>query len=130
MLHHPDLGYSDLPGGRIDKGEDKTPLHGIALRELAEELGSEFKVRLQGEQPVCVFRAFPKKLLGQTGLHLLLLGYWATHESGVPKLSSEHSNAKWVPVRDIDFSEFDEHYGAGIRAFQKIFLEELAGRER
>ena len=44
LVREADTGFWELPGGRIDIGEEQLAHEAILARELAEELGPEFQV--------------------------------------------------------------------------------------
>ncbi len=125
LLYDPDKGQWDLPGGRINVGEEETPIARILAREAEEELGPGFRYELEGLRPVSVFRAFPaSRGEGKPArVKILLLGFPARYVSGEPVLSDEHSAFKWVNVSQARADElFSGGFADGFRQFQAYFL--------
>ena len=110
-------GDIDLPGGRIDVGEENAPLEDIIAREVREELGKGVKFRLG---PVLfMYRA------DRTKYERWVLGvvFDAEYISGDIKLSSEHMSYEWVDresyaVPGKDFLSMDQEK---YKTFKKYF---------
>jgi 8-oxo-dGTP pyrophosphatase MutT (NUDIX family) len=83
-------GDIDLPGGRIDLGEEETPLEDIIAREVREELSKDVKFRLG--PPLFVNRVFRKK----DGKWIFTVVFDAKYISGDIMLSDEHKSYEWV----------------------------------
>jgi len=83
-------GDIDLPGGRIDVGEENMPFGDIILREVREELGESVKFRLG---PVLFMHH-----MGYTEEEgwVLNVVFDAEYISGDIKLSDEHRSYEWV----------------------------------
>lgn len=105
----------DLPGGRIDVGEENTSLEEIIAREIKEELGEEVKYILG--KPVFQYRVFLK----ERGWSIFLTIYEAEYLSGEIKLSDEHSDYKWVNPKNIYFKEENFFCNEEYLAFKKYF---------
>lgn len=113
-----DKKWLDLPGGRIDNVEYRTPLEKIIAREIREELGGQVKYILG--KPLFHFRR------ARRGKHanprfVFLVVYDAQWVAGEIKLSPEHSSYQWVDpkvykLRRLDFGQEEEY-----RAFKKYF---------
>jgi 8-oxo-dGTP pyrophosphatase MutT (NUDIX family) len=89
LLQEADTGYWELPGGRIDVGEEWLPHETIRNREITEELGPEFKVRWL-DQSLSWVRQRPTDQVFQ-----VLIAQLAVFESGAEHLSDEHSASLW-----------------------------------
>lgn len=108
----------DLPGGRIAVGEFDTPLYGILKREIAEELGSNF--RYQNNGPVAVFRhRRPEVTLeGKPEIRILMIGFEFEYLGGEVTLSDEHDEYRWVSLE-----EAVGHLPGGQRDGMRKYLE-------
>ena len=110
LLRTAKLKFWDLPGGRIDNVENKTPLMRILKREICEELGSRLKYKIG--RPAFQFRRFSYS----RGVYAFNTVYEARYLSGKIKLSSEHSSYEWVDPKKYPFSRRDffntEEYNA------------------
>lgn len=93
FVRESDTGYWELPGGRIDVGEEWLPHGAILEREIAEELGPAFKIEpLPGA--VTWTRQRPTD-----GAYLLLVGRLCRLLGGNPVLSPEHVQIAWLDQR-------------------------------
>lgn len=90
FLRERDTGYWELPGGRIDVGEERTAHAVILQRELAEELGPAVAVRF-GEAAVTWTRAHPAG-----GPFVFLVARIGRIAAGSPVLSVEHAELAWL----------------------------------
>lgn len=99
----------EVPGGRIDKGEENSPIEKILFRELNEELGEDFKIKL-GPIFTSWIRATQKGFL-------FLVGWIAWYQRGEIKLSPEHIRYQWVDEKSwqkIDlFSDYKDEKAIG-----------------
>jgi 8-oxo-dGTP diphosphatase len=94
--HPPGEGLWSVPGGRVELGET---LREAALRELAEECGSELQVRLLG-----IAIALDRITLADDGrvrYHYVLLDYVAEHVSGEPTAGTDAAAVQWATVDEI-----------------------------
>jgi len=91
--------YWDLPGGRVDNIEYKTPIKKILNREVREELGNKVKYKIG--KIVFQHRRYyePRKI------YILVTVYEAKYLSGEIKLSFEHSNYEWINPKTYKFRE-------------------------
>ncbi|MGD9803997.1 MAG: NUDIX domain-containing protein [Hyphomicrobiaceae bacterium] len=90
FVREADSGYWELPGGRIDVGEEWEPHAAILAREMREELGGGFSVRF-GEKVVTWTR---QRLTD--GAFLFLLARVGQAVAGEPVLSGEHTELAWL----------------------------------
>jgi 8-oxo-dGTP pyrophosphatase MutT (NUDIX family) len=90
LLQEADTGYWELPGGRIDVGEEWLPHETIRNREITEELGATFKIRWL-DQSLSWVRQRPTDNVFQ-----VLIAQLADFETGSEKLSSEHCALRWT----------------------------------
>jgi 8-oxo-dGTP pyrophosphatase MutT (NUDIX family) len=90
FVREADSGYWELPGGRIDVGEEWEPHSAILAREMREELGGEFSVRFE-DAVVTWTRQRPTD-----GAFLFLLARLGHAIAGKPVLSDEHTELAWL----------------------------------
>jgi ADP-ribose pyrophosphatase YjhB (NUDIX family) len=94
--HPPAEGLWSIPGGRVELGET---LRAAALRELAEECGTELQVRLLGIA-IALDRITPADG-GRVRYHYVLLDFVAEHLSGAAMAGSDAADARWATVEEI-----------------------------
>lgn len=110
-------GDIDLPGGRIDAGEESMPFGDVILREVREELGEDVKFRLGS-----VLFIHHIGHIKEEGW-ILNVVFDAEYISGDIKLSDEHVSYEWVDRRSYEvlredfFPEDQEKY----ETFKKYF---------
>lgn len=107
-------GLWDLPGGRINKGEDKIPLEKILAREVREELGN-IKYRLK--YPLFQFR----RLIASSGLKIFIVVLEAEYISGKIKISAEHKSSAWINPKGFKPKIKDFFCQEEFEAFKKYF---------
>lgn len=90
VVHERPIDFWDIPGGRIQVGEEYAPLATILGRELKEELGSRFKVQIG---PLI---AVWTKRNRRTGGPILLLGFTAAWLEGEIKPGEEVGEYRWM----------------------------------
>lgn len=90
FVRESDSGYWELPGGRIDVGEEWLPHAAILAREMREELGDTIALEF-GAETVTWTRQRPSD-----GVFLFLLARLGRIISGEPHLSGEHSELAWL----------------------------------
>lgn len=90
FLREADSGYWELPGGRIDVGEEWRPHVAILRRELHEELGAGFAVEIEAGA-VSWTRQRPTD-----GAFLFLMARIGRALAGEPVLSDEHTALAWL----------------------------------
>jgi 8-oxo-dGTP pyrophosphatase MutT (NUDIX family) len=90
FVRETETGYWELPGGRIDVGEEREA-HAIVLaRELGEELGPSLQVEF-GSGAVTWTRAHPGE-----ERYVFLVARIGRLVAGQPTLSPEHDALRWV----------------------------------
>lgn len=94
-------GGIDLPGGRIDIGEENAPLKDTILREIREELGEDVKFLL-GSVLFVHRLGYTKEKEG-----IINIVFDAEYVSGDIKLSNEHVSYEWVDGRSYEVSRDD-----------------------
>lgn len=99
-------GFYDIPGGRIDKKEFKTPLLKIIRREIQEEVGN-IKYQLK-PHPVALGRHLLPASLNNTkkDIHILYLFFEANYLSGNIKISREHLGHKWLKLNKNNLTKY------------------------
>jgi 8-oxo-dGTP pyrophosphatase MutT (NUDIX family) len=94
-------GYHDLPGGRIDVSEFKTPYEEILKREIQEELGEDIQVHIK-PIPVAIGRhAVDQKVPDneyKKEVHIFYIFFEAHALKGDIKKSDEHTSIKWITL--------------------------------
>lgn len=90
FVRESDSGYWELPGGRIDVGEEWDAHAAILAREIREELGAGLAVRF-GPEAVTWTRQRPID-----GTFVFLLARIGRAMAGEPVLSDEHSELAWL----------------------------------
>lgn len=107
--------HGDLPGGRVDNAEVRSPIEKIIAREVKEELGLAVKYKLG--QPVFQFRRYSK----ERKMPILLTVYEAKYIGGKIKLSSEHNSYMWFDPRVQSLDELKLRSKEEYKAFKNYF---------
>ena len=81
LVREADTGYWELPGGRIDVGEEWERHDAVLAREIAEELGAAFRVDV-GSETVTWTRRRPSD-----GVFQFVVGRVCRHVAGEPVLT-------------------------------------------
>ena len=116
FLRERDTGYWELPGGRIDVGEERQPHADILSRELVEELGAGFEVAF-ADGAVTWTRAHPGE-----DRHVFLVARPGRLIRGAPVLSQEHADFAWLgpaASRDLAFPP-DSGYPGAVEALWRL----------
>lgn len=93
LVQESDTGHWELPGGRIDVGEERLAHAAILAREIAEELGPDLRMTTSAEAVTWV-RQRPTD-----GVFQFLVARVCHVTSGAIRLSDEHARAEWhTPV--------------------------------
>ena len=100
LLREADTGFWELPGGRIDEGEEWIPQAEVLAREIAEELGGAVAIA-PGPETVTWVRQRPAD-----GVFQLLVVRLCRFESGDLKVSPEHCDFAWTTPADWADLEF------------------------
>lgn len=109
LLREASTGLWEIPGGRIDVGEELLPQRLVLARELCEELGPAVEVEVgpivmtwvRSRAPVCAF----------------LVGLLCRHRGGEIALSPEHDQLAWVDAGTWKGFELAPGYGAALEEF-------------
>jgi 8-oxo-dGTP diphosphatase len=99
-----DAGRWDLPGGKLEPGEE---LVAGLRREVREETGLEYEldgVAGVGEKPL-------------PGVTAIVLVFRGRAVGGALRLSDEHVEARWIPVAELGALEFCDHLKPVVRGF-------------
>ena len=117
LLQEADTGYWELPGGRIDAGEEWVPHATILAREIAEELGPHVSIAVRAET-VSWVRQRPTDHVYQ-----FLVAKLADLTAGTPTLSSEHQAQRWTTPADWPALEFPplSDYAEGLRRIWHVY---------
>jgi len=117
FVREADSGYWELPGGRIDVGEEWEPHSAILAREMREELGNGFAVRFE-DVAVTWTRQRPSD-----GAFLFLLARPGHAVEGEPVLSDEHTEFAWLGPEEAARLAFPpaSGYRDAIERLWKIF---------
>ncbi len=123
LLQEADTEYWELPGGRIDVGEEWVPHGEILAREIAEELGVTFRVVLRAET-VSWVRQRPTD-----GVYQFLVVHVADLVGGEAILSSEHQALRWTRPAEWPALQFPplSGYADGLERVWKIADRKMAG---
>ena len=105
----------DLPGGRIDAVEGRTPLEKILAREIREELGPTLRYQLG--QPLFQFRRWVPVF----HTYNFLTVYAGKYLRGDVRLSPEHRSWQWLNPRQHRFRLRDFMSQEEYRAFLRYF---------
>jgi 8-oxo-dGTP pyrophosphatase MutT (NUDIX family) len=100
LLQEADTGFWELPGGRIDVGEERLPQTDILAREIREELGAEFRCDV-GPKAVTWVRERPADRA-----FLFIVARLCRFDCGPILLSSEHATSLWTTPQDWEALTF------------------------
>ena len=120
LLRETASGQWELPGGRIDVGEERAPLEQVLRRELGEELGPEFQAEIG---PLALTWARERK----PNDFVFLVGRFCRYKSGTPRLSDEHDAWAWASASESDSLELVPSYREALAEFRKL-LPQLRSR--
>lgn len=105
-------GIWEIPGGRLEVGED--PILGL-MREIREETGFYVKV---------IYPMTVRHFTRQDGQIITMLIFLCKPIGGYPKLSEEHSNFKWMELKDYK-KELTEFFHKEVGIFEKFRMKEI-----
>jgi len=93
----------DLPGGRMERGEEELPIKDVFKREIAEELGRSVKYEVL--RPIFQYRRFNTR----TKKYVLMTVYEGKYISGEIKLSPEHEKYERIDLEkhNLEKRNFD-----------------------
>jgi 8-oxo-dGTP pyrophosphatase MutT (NUDIX family) len=94
LVREADTGFWELPGGRIDVGEEWVAHEAVLAREIAEELGPHLQIAIGGAA-VTWTRQRPTD-----GVFQFICARTARLIEGEPKLSHEHDRLAWVEAAE------------------------------
>lgn len=102
----------ELPGGRIDVGEERAPHEAILRRELREELGSGFECDIGAPvatwaRPIEAHRPHPA----------FLVGFECPNARGEVRLSDEHLELRWTTRAESLALECAPGYAQALEVF-------------
>jgi 8-oxo-dGTP diphosphatase len=100
LLKEADTGYWELPGGRIDVGEERIPQAAVLAREISEELGSSVRVSID-DRAVTWVRQHPDE-----GHFQLIVARLCRLDAGEIRLSNEHAELRWTTSADWPSLQF------------------------
>lgn len=89
LVQEADTGFWELPGGRIDVGEERIEHAAVLAREIAEELGSDVGLQV-GNEAVTWVRQRPTD-----GVYQFVVARVCHLTHGCVRLSAEHAAAEW-----------------------------------
>ena len=98
-------GLWEVPGGRIDVGEEKASVQNVLLREISEELGPNFMIVIN--QP---FYSWMRKWTPPQVGYVYLTGFRCAYISGDITISDEHTEARWISREEVDILDFAPGY--------------------
>lgn len=115
LVQEADTGFWELPGGRIDVGEERIGHDLILAREMREELGGAFAIEVTSKAASFV-RQRPTD-----GVFQFLLARVCRHVDGEVVLSGEHAAMRWVGPDDWRGLQFPplSDYETGL---EKLFV--------
>ncbi|MGI9950805.1 NUDIX hydrolase [Moorellaceae bacterium AZ2] len=90
----PARGVWSIPGGKVETGET---LSQALQREVAEECGIAIRVG----PPVAVLDSIYTDAQGRVKYHYVLVDFWAEYASGELCPSSDVTEARWVPLKEV-----------------------------
>ena len=116
FVREADSGYWELPGGRIDVGEEWEPHSAVLAREIREELGEGLALEV-GNEAVTWTRQRPTD-----NAFLLIIARPARIIAGEPALSDEHTEMGWFSLEEAQRLAFPERSGYvdGIRRLWRL----------
>lgn len=98
-------GFYDFPGGRINRSEISKPISTLIKRELREEIGSGIRYTLN-EKPMAIGRHWYDSKILMNRQHILWILFEAYYMSGKIKISSEHTEYKWVKISKKNVNKY------------------------
>ena len=103
----------ELPGGRIEVGEESSPPVAVLGRELAEELGPSFEVEIGRPVLTWIRPPEPPRRVDP----VFLVGFLCRYSRGEIVLSPEHVEFRWVTRPDCAGLHLAPGYGPSLEQF-------------
>jgi 8-oxo-dGTP pyrophosphatase MutT (NUDIX family) len=114
--------YWELPGGRIEVGEEGLSPVAVLRRELAEELGGSFACEVADPVTAWVRPPDPPR----RSVSVFLVGYLCRHRAGEVLLSDEHCESRWVTRAESAKLQLAPGYAPALA----VFWESVRSDER
>ena len=112
----PALGKWSFPGGAVELGE---AVRDAVVRETKEECGLD--VELVEEAPMDAYDILTSDESGRLRYHYVLLQFLAQPKGGVLKPTSDATDARWVPLEEVETYDLT----ASVRSFFRKHRKEL-----
>jgi len=112
----PALGKWSFPGGAVELGE---AVRDAAVREAKEECGLD--IDLVDGRPMDVYDILKVDESGGLRYHYVLLQFLARPKGGVLKHTSDVTDARWVPLEEVENYDLTE----SVRSFFRKHRKEL-----
>ncbi len=113
LLMQENSGAWEIPGGRIDVGEELIPQTEILKREIKEELGPDIAYRIL--HPVTTWvRPNPSHFV-------FLIGFLCVKDSGTIIVSPEHKAYQWVSQKSWKQLPLASGYKEALEHFWKVY---------
>ena len=106
-MHFVGGGKWELPGGKLNEGEEATSLEEVLAREIHEELGDQFSVSV--DRVIDVMRR-PWNKPGAKADMVFLAVFLCTYKGGEIVLSEENNGYAWVTESELSNYEFIPGY--------------------
>lgn len=118
-----DGGKWELPGGKINNGEEKVPLEEILQREIREELGEKFQIQVG--KIIDVMRR-PWNNPGASADQVMLVVFECRYQGGGIQLSHENNDFAWINAKELPQYEFISGY---LPVLEKYFGLQTTGEK-
>ena len=105
--------YWELPGGRIEVGEETSSPVAVLRRELREELGPSLEVEVA--RPILAWIRLPEP--PRRTDFVFLVAFLCRHRRGEIVLSSEHVEFRWMTRSECDSVHLAPGYAAPLEQF-------------
>ncbi len=112
LLRESATGFWELPGGRIDVGEELLPQSEVLRRELREELGAGLAVQV-GPPALTWVRKRPADFV-------FLVGRLCFLQAGEVRLSDEHDAFEWTDALSWKGRDLAPGYREAIEEFWRL----------
>ncbi|MCC7012022.1 MAG: NUDIX domain-containing protein [Planctomycetes bacterium] len=108
----------ELPGGRIDVGEERVAPTDVLRRELREELGPEFQCEIGAP-----FATWVRDREAHRPHPAFLIGFECGAPRGALRLSAEHLELEWVSRERSGELDLAPGYASALEQFWRRFPE-------